>query len=50
MIKLSPEVRRLVIQYAAKHNISFNVALECLLYEGVKALPENHNVDKCVNN
>lgn len=38
---LSPEIRRLVIQYAAKENLAFDVALECLLLEGVKAVAEH---------
>ena len=37
-MKISPESRRLVIQYAAKENLTFDVALECLIMEGVKAL------------
>lgn len=37
MFTLSPDIRRLVIQYAAKENLAFEVALECLLLEGVKA-------------
>lgn len=52
MKKLSPEIRRLVMQYAAKENLAYTVALECLLLEGVKALaaekPESFPVHKAV--
>lgn len=37
---LSPDIRRLVIQYAAKENLAFDVALECLVLEGVKAVAD----------
>lgn len=35
---LSPETRRIIIQFAAKENLSFQTALECLAMEGFKAL------------
>ena len=38
MFDLPPEIRRLVIQYAAKENLAFETALECLVVEGVKAV------------
>ncbi len=38
MKRLSTETRRIVIQYAAKENLTFHVALECLIAEGFKAL------------
>lgn len=37
-MQISPEIRRLIIQYAANENLTFDVALECLVLEGVKAL------------
>lgn len=36
---LSPEVRRLVIQFAAAESLPFNVAVECLISSG--AIYEN---------
>ena len=39
-IDLTPDTRRAVMQYAAKENISFAVALECLVIEGVKSICE----------
>jgi len=40
MLSLSPDIRRLVIQYAAKEGLAFEVALECIVLEGVKALAD----------
>lgn len=37
-IDLSPEARRIVMIYAAKENLAFDVALECLIAEGIKAI------------
>ena len=36
--KISPDVRRLVMQYAAWENIAYAVAVECLILEGIKSL------------
>lgn len=42
MKRLSPEIRRIVIQYAAKENLTFHVALECLIAEGFKAVADQN--------
>lgn len=36
--EISPESRRVIIQYAARENIKFNEALEILICEGIKSI------------
>lgn len=46
IMHLMPEVRRIVMTYAARENIAFITALECLVMEGVKSLC-NSGSEKC---
>lgn len=54
---LSPEIRRMILRYAAMENLSYEAAVECLICEGFKALagqnarpftPVDKKVDKHV--
>ena len=36
--EITPESRRAIIAYAAKENLSFDVALECIVMEGIKII------------
>jgi len=35
---MTPETRRIIIQFAAKENVSYQDALEWLVMEGIKAV------------
>ena len=40
IIKLSPAIRREIIDFAAQETLSFDAALECMVSEGIKAISE----------
>jgi len=42
-VDLSPEIRRVVMQYAATEDIDFSVALELVIAAGIRAIYESED-------